>query len=93
MGFIPIIVNLESPLLHGDEEITELVFGREMNAGDLQGDIKVGLPTYDEIRMVASKICGVPTPILKKMPWRDFSKVVGVVMDFFNGSHLTGEPD
>lgn len=90
MSFEPKIIKLETPLQHGHEEITQLVFGREMCAGDLRDGIKIDRPSYDDCRIVASRICGVPAPVLKDMPWRDFSKVVDVVMDFFNDSPLTG---
>jgi hypothetical protein len=89
-NFEPIIIELRDSQTHGNETIEKLVFGREMCGGDLRGGIKVDNPSYDDIATVASRITGYPEPVFRKMPWHDFSKVVKVVMDFFNDSPLTG---
>lgn len=93
MSFEPIKITLETPLEHGASTITELVFPRNMRAGDLRDGIQVGTPTYDDCRTVASRITGVPVSVLAKMEWPDFSKVVNTVMDFFNNTPLIGEKE
>ena len=93
MSFEPITITLRTPLKHGPETIEKLVFGREMCAGDLRGGIDIGQPTYDHIRTVASRITGVPDPVLKDLPWHDFSQVVSVVMGFFTDTPLIGEKE
>lgn len=90
MSFTPIIITLDKPLQHGNEEIRELIFPRMMQGGDLRGDINVGVPTYDNCRTVASRITGVPESVLKTMEWPDFLEVVDTVMVFFNTSRRTG---
>lgn len=92
MPFEPVTITLTTPLRHGDEEITELVFRREMCAGDMRG-LSVGLPSYDDCRTVASRITGIPEPVLVKMSWYDFSQVVSTVMVFFNNTPLIGGTD
>ena len=89
MSFEPVKITLSTPITHGGKTISELEFLRNICAGDLR-DMKVGVPTYDDVREIASRICGVPAPILKNMDWDDFSEVVEVIMGFFNRSRLTG---
>lgn len=87
--FEPQRIPLGSPLKHGEEEIKELLFGREMVAGDLRG-ISVKDMTHDNILEVASRITGVPTPILKQMKMPDYLQVAEVVGGFFGDSPSIG---
>jgi hypothetical protein len=89
MSFEPIKIRLASPIMHGEKEISELVFGREMVAGDLRG-ISVKDMTHDNILEVTSHITGVPTPILQKLKIPDYLEVADVVGDFFGDSLLIG---
>ena len=89
MSFEPVKITLATPITHGNKTIGELEFLRNLTAGDLR-DMKVGVPTYDDIREIASRICGVPAPILKNMDWDDFAEVVEVIMVFFNRSRQIG---
>lgn len=75
--------------MHGQEEIRELVFGREMVAGDLRG-VSVGDITHDNICEIASRITGVPTPVLKTLKISDYMEVAGVVGGFFGDSPPIG---
>lgn len=92
MSFEPVKISLKSPLKHGEEEIRELVFGREMVAGDLRG-ISVGDMTHDNVCEIASHITGVPTPILRRLKMPDYLEVAEVVGGFFGDSPSTGERD
>lgn len=87
--FEPVKIPLGSPLMHGEEEIKELVFGREMVAGDLRG-ISVKDMTHDDILEVAARISGVPTPALNRLKMKDYQKVAEVVGSFFGDSPPTG---
>ena len=89
MSFEPIRIPLKNPLKHGEEDIRELLFGREMVAGDLRG-ISVRDMTHDNICEVAARITGVPAPILRQLTMPDYLEVAGVVGDFFGGSPVTG---
>jgi len=90
MSFEPIRIPLARPLMHGAEEIRELLFGREMVAGDLRG-ISVKDVTHDDILEVTCRITGVPTPILKQMKMPDYLQVAELVGGFFGDSPPTGE--
>lgn len=89
MSFEPIRIPLKSPLKHGEEEIKELLFGREMVAGDLRG-VSVQDVTHDNICEVASRITGVPTPILRQLKMPDYLEVAEVVSGFFGVSPSIG---
>ena len=93
MSFEPVKIQLKNPIQHGNESISELVFGREMCSGDLRGDIQIGMPSYDHVRLVASRITGIPEPVLRTLCWSDFSQVVDLVLGFFNDTPLTGGKD
>lgn len=90
MDFEPIKIRLKSPLKHGTEEIAELVFGREMVAGDLRG-ISIRDLTHDNVCDVASRITGVPAPILRQLKMPDYLEVAEVVSGFFGYTLPTGE--
>lgn len=87
--FEPITITLGYPLLHGNEEVTKLVFGREMEAGDLQGIPVTGM-NHDDIYIVAGRIAGIPASVLKRMKMPDYLKVAEIVGSFFGDSLPTG---
>lgn len=87
--FEPIKITLKSPIQHGDETISTLTIGREMVAGDLRG-ISVSNLKFDDIYEVASRLTGVPTPIIKTMKMSDFMMLSNVVTDFFEDSPAIG---
>lgn len=89
MSFEPIKISLKSPVMHGEQEIKELVFGREMVAGDLRG-ISIRDLTHDNVCDVASRITGVPTPILRQLKMPDYLEVAEVVSGFFGDSPSIG---
>ena len=92
MSFASIRIPLQSPVPHGDEEIKELVIGREMTAGDLRG-ISVKDLKHDDICVVASRLTGIPTPIINKLKMSDYLEVAKVVSDFFDDSPPTGKKE
>ncbi len=87
--FEPIKIPLKSPIQHGDETINTLTIPREMVAGDLRG-ISISNLKFDDICEVASRLTGVPTPIIRTMKMPDFMALSGVVTDFFEDSPATG---
>jgi hypothetical protein len=87
--FEAIRITLKSPVMHGSEEIRELVFGREMVAGDLRG-VSVGNLMHEDICEVASRITGVPTPVIRQLKMPDYLQVAATVGSFFGDSLPTG---
>lgn len=77
----PIIIKLKKPLMHGDEEITELKITREPVAGDLaeteEGKMLVG----DTLR-VLSHIANLPLSVVSQLKLADMRQV-NVVMGSF----------
>lgn len=90
MSFEPITIPLQRPLMFGDVEVKQIVFEREMEAGDLQG-ISVTRMNHDDIYTVAGRMTGIPSAILKKMKMPDYKKVAAVVSGFLDDSPETGE--
>lgn len=91
MEYQPITVPLRKPLKHGQKEITELVFGRELVAGDMRG-IPVADMCFDHILTAASRIIGLPPSVLAQMNGKDFSAVSRIVMGFLGDGPETGLP-
>jgi hypothetical protein len=79
--FDPVKIALHKPVMHGEVEIRELHFTREMKAGDLRG-IKVGAVSHDDIFELASRLTGVPTPVIREMGVGDYLRVAEVVSNF-----------
>jgi len=90
MNFEPIAITLESPLMHGNEEITELKFTREMVAGDLR-DVPVRDMTHNDICTVISRLTGVPAPVIKQLKMPDYQRASEVIASFLTDSPQTGE--
>ena len=88
-NFEPITITLESPVTHGAEEINQLTISRPMVAGDLRG-IPVQELAHDHICELAGRLCGVPTPVIKKLSIPDYLRLAEVVSGFLGGSPATG---
>ena len=80
----PIIIKLDKPLKHGDEEITELKITREPVAGDLR-DMNLSGITFGDVMQVLSRISDCPLPILNKLGMKDLSKATPIMTDFLGG--------
>lgn len=91
MNFEPIKIALSAPVKHGEKEITEIVFGREMVAGDLRGVSARDL-THDDICDIAGRISGIPAPVLRQLKMPDYMRVTEVISGFFDNSPPTGNP-
>lgn len=87
--FEPKIIKLRKPLLHGDKEVSDLRFEREMVSGDLRG-IPVTRLDHDHVYTMASRLCGVPVPVLAELSMPDYLEVSDYVTDFFTDSPPTG---
>lgn len=90
MSFNPVKIPLKTPIMHGGDEITELVFGREMVAGDLRG-ISVRDLTHDNVLEIASRITGIPFPILRQLRVPDYMQINELIAGFLFPSPETGE--
>ncbi|WP_297669046.1 phage tail assembly protein [uncultured Desulfovibrio sp.] len=81
---LPVKIPLSRPVTHGDEQIAELVIGREMVAGDLRG-VSVTNMTFDDIYLVASRLANVPVSVINRLSMPDAVKLQGVITAFFEG--------
>lgn len=78
----PVTVTLKHPIDHGSERITQLVF-RRGRMGDLKGVKLDGIPSVDQLLMIASRMCGQTTPVLDKLADEDGAEVLDVALFFF----------
>lgn len=80
----PIIIKLKKPLMHGDEQITEIKIIREPVAGDLaeteEGKMLVG----DTLR-VLSHIANLPLSVINQLKLVDMRQVNVVMGSFLEG--------
>ena len=81
MGF-PIIIKLKKPLVHGDEEKTEIKILREPVAGDMR-DMDANKQTLGDMLQVLSRISDMPLPILNKMSVKDLMQINPIMSSFF----------
>lgn len=79
----PLIIKLDKPLKHGDEDITEVKILREPVAGDLR-DMNLSRVTFGDVMQVLSRISDCPLPILNKLTMKDLSKFVPQMTDFLD---------
>lgn len=86
MSKFPIVIDLDVPVTHGDEQISRLCITRAMRAGDLRG-VSVNAMTFDDIFLVASRLTGVPVSVITQMSMSDTVRLQEVIGDFF-GSGL-----
>ncbi len=86
--FEPIKITLDTPIQYGSETITQVTIDRKPNAGDMvfamdEASAKDGSTKQGTLVLaLASRICDVSEPVLKKLDVSDFMKVSGVVSGF-----------
>ena len=78
----PAVVKLDHPIEFGTETVGSLTFRRGKLA-DLKG-IKIdGVPTLDQLIMIASRMCGQPLKVLESLDSDDSGEVIEIVLSFF----------
>ena len=82
---LPIVIELKKPVIHGDEEIKQLVIKREMVAGDLRG-VTINALKFDDLFLVASRLTGVPVSVINQMGMADTMELQEVIGGFFEDS-------
>lgn len=78
---VPQTIVLEHPIEYGSQTITEIVIERRLKTGDLTG-ISASNQSVDDLIMVASRLCGQPTKVLKEMDLEDSVKIIALVTEF-----------
>ncbi|MBU1229557.1 MAG: phage tail assembly protein [Proteobacteria bacterium] len=83
-------VTLSTPVKHGEEEITKLVFTREPKAKDMDG-IPIGGQLYGEhMTKMISRLTGYPPSVIGEIGLGDFMRCGEVVGDFLSPGPQTG---
>lgn len=78
----PVTVTLKHPIEFGNEQITKLTF-RRGRIGDLKGVKLDGVPTVDQILLIASRMCGQMAAALALLDAEDAGEVLEVTLGFF----------
>ena len=86
MMTFPHTVVLKKPVRHGSQEVTELVFSREMVAEDIF-DVDLARMTPRDFAQVIARLTNQPRPIIGQLSIPDFNKA----MDTVNGFLLDGQ--
>ena len=68
---------LETPVVHGEKEISVLEF-RAPTGADLD-DFPIGSVTFADYRRVASRLCGVPANVLRQATGHDTVQIISIV--------------
>jgi len=87
---LPYTHKLNVVLMHGEMEITELVFKRRAVLDDIR-DIQLSqLDLGENIAKLTSRLTATPPSVIKKMDMADVKAVGEVVQSFFQSSQPTG---
>jgi hypothetical protein len=79
----PVVVRLKVPLDFAGERITELSFRRGIMR-DIKGmKIEGGVPTFDQLMLMASRMCGRPLPLIEMLDQDDAEEVTTISYSFF----------
>lgn len=78
----PVVVKLDHPIEFAGETIDSLTFRRGRLA-DLKG-IKIdGVPSLDQLMMIASRMCGQPPKVIEMLDADDSGEVIALMLGFF----------
>lgn len=80
---IPIKILLEDPITIGEDEIKELIIKRKPTGADWTG-FNVQNATVGDYQRVASKLTGLPLPIIRKADTRATFELVEVISSFLD---------
>ncbi len=78
----PVTVKLAHPVDFGSERIAELVF-RRGRLGDLKGIKPDGIPSVDQLLLLASRMCSQPVKVLELLEDEDGAEVMELALGFF----------
>lgn len=78
----PVVVKLAHPVSFADERIVQLEF-RRGRMGDLKGVGIDGVPSVDQLLMIASRMCGRPIAALEMLSDEDGAEVLQLALGFF----------
>lgn len=78
------VFELSPPLEHSKQEVHELVFNREMTAGDMKG-INFEKISMDDFINITSRMTGYPPNFISKVPMRVMKDVVTYLGEAFLG--------
>lgn len=85
---LPVTIKLQKPVYHGEEEITELVFNREMEFSDMF-DLPAEDQTMGDLGRIISRLADLPLPVIKKLKPVDARRAMSVVRDFLHDGLAT----
>ncbi|MDL2226546.1 phage tail assembly protein [Deltaproteobacteria bacterium OttesenSCG-928-M10] len=87
---LPHTITLKKPVQHGSAEISQLVFEREIQAGDLFDiNLSSGLTGRDFANIIA-RLTGQPLPVISRLGFSDFSAAMEFVNSFLSDGQPTG---
>lgn len=78
----PLVIELKHPVEFDDEKITKLTF-RRGRMGDLKGLKPDEVPSFDQILMLGSRMCGQPVKLLERLSAEDGAEVNEIALGFF----------
>lgn len=78
----PAVVPLKRPFDFGSEHIASLEF-RRGKMGDLKGMSVDGVPSVDQLLLIASRMCGKPVAALSMLEDEDGAEVMDIALSFF----------
>jgi hypothetical protein len=84
------VINLQFPVKHSGEELTELKVSRRLLAGDFRG-IKTDEILFDDMFTLIARLFAVPTSVVHQLDATDLFQCVGVVKAFLPSGPQIGD--
>ena len=88
----PVTIVLGTPVEFGKETIESLEF-KKGSFGVLKG-LNIGVdraPSYEELMMIASRLCGRPLKVIESLDPDDADEVMGIALGFFGRCRGAGK--
>lgn len=78
----PVTIELKHPVDLGSQHIASLTF-RRGRMGDLKGVKLDGVPSADQLMLIASRMCGQTVPVMDLLSDEDGAEVLEIALGFF----------
>ncbi len=84
----PYVLTLSKPIVFGNERYEQIIL-TEPTAGQVEEANRAPNPAQSNILLVAA-VAGIPEFVVRRIPYRDFSKAVEYLENFFGDGRKTG---
>lgn len=84
-----VTIDLEHPVMHGTQEVTQLVLQGPLRGKHLKG-IPLDTITFDHVLLIAGRMCGQVPTVMEQLQGDDLMRVIQETSGFLSGGRTTG---